>query len=146
MLQLIYVSAAHEPFSPAELAELLRRSRAKNATLGVTGLLLYNAGSFLQVLEGPEDAVRGLAKAIAADPRHHRLKFLFERPIPTTSFSGWAMGFANVAGDDFGKVPGHLDYLTGLNPAPGIWDEDLVRWVLDQFRHGRLRQYVRNDD
>lgn len=52
--QLVYVSSAVSPFSATELVDLLRRSRTNNACLDLTGLLLYQAGNFMQVLEREE--------------------------------------------------------------------------------------------
>ena len=52
MHQVVYASAAVEAFSEVQLVQLLARARTNNERLGVTGLLLYDEGSFLQVLEG----------------------------------------------------------------------------------------------
>jgi hypothetical protein len=49
---LVYVSSATKPFSPDELSELLAQARVDNAALGITGMLLYSNGNFMQVLEG----------------------------------------------------------------------------------------------
>jgi len=69
-LFLVYVSSATLPFSGEDLRALLATCRENNAELGVTGMLLYKDGNFMQVLEGDEQAVRGLYARIAADPRH----------------------------------------------------------------------------
>src|SRR4028118_510447 len=70
MFFLVYVSSATRPFSGEDLHILLETCRKNNAELGVTGMLLYKDGNFMQVLEGDEGAVRGLYERIAADPRH----------------------------------------------------------------------------
>ncbi|MHB1206888.1 MAG: BLUF domain-containing protein, partial [Rhodospirillaceae bacterium] len=77
MLQLIYASAAVKPFTPEALKVLLAKARAKNSAAGITGMLLYHAGSFLQALEGPNDAVASLFKVIEKDPRHTTVRLLF---------------------------------------------------------------------
>ena len=69
MFQLIYASAAVKPFTPQELTVLLAKARKKNSSMDISGMLLYHAGSFLQVLEGPDDAVATAAQH--ARPRHH---------------------------------------------------------------------------
>ena len=61
-----YASSASTDFSPEELTDLLAVSRARNAAAGVTGLLVYKGGNFLQALEGPEDAVRATMQRISA--------------------------------------------------------------------------------
>jgi hypothetical protein len=58
VLQLVYASAAAVPFTIAQLESLLTKARRKNSLCDVTGMLLYHEGSFFQVLEGPEAAVR----------------------------------------------------------------------------------------
>jgi len=54
-------------------AELLTVAREKNSRLGITGMLLYKAGLFLQVLEGDSVRVRELYSKIASDERHRAM-------------------------------------------------------------------------
>ena len=57
LTQVMYASAALAVFSPRDLAELLAKARARNEACDISGLLVYFEGSFLQVLEGPQDDV-----------------------------------------------------------------------------------------
>ena len=41
----------------AEIQQILQTSRVNNGRQAVTGALLYNAGCFAQVLEGPHFAI-----------------------------------------------------------------------------------------
>ena len=70
VLQLGYASAATVEFSDDDLRELLAKSRSNNMAAGITGMLLYHEGSFLQVLEGPSEAVEHLYARIRRDKRH----------------------------------------------------------------------------
>lgn len=97
LVQLVYVSTATTPFTPAELHELLRRARVNNARVGVTGMLLYHDGNFIQALEGPRDAVAAIQERIAHDPRHHGILVLYNARIETRSFANWSMGFVDSA-------------------------------------------------
>ena len=54
MISIAYSSSAAVPFSEGDLLELLTRSRENNTAKGITGLLLFKEGKFLQVLEGDE--------------------------------------------------------------------------------------------
>lgn len=65
MFGLVYVSSAVVPFSKAELLSLLTKSRENNSKVGLTGLLIYKDGSFMQVLEGEETAVLATHERIA---------------------------------------------------------------------------------
>jgi hypothetical protein len=52
LISLVYLSAAVFPFQPEDLLELLGKSQERNHKLGITGMLLFKQGNFLQVLEG----------------------------------------------------------------------------------------------
>ena len=58
MQQLIYISTASKTLNDRQVSEMLARSRGNNSRTGVTGLLVYHRGRFLQALEGPVAAVR----------------------------------------------------------------------------------------
>ena len=93
---LVYVSAAIRELTQDELVELLQTCRADNARTGVTGLLLYKGGNFMQLLEGPRHRVTTLFERIAHDPRHHRVYRLLLEPAETRLFAEWSMAFGNV--------------------------------------------------
>ena len=57
LLQLVYLSTATRPMTPADLESLLAVSRARNAADSLTGMLLYADRQFMQALEGPAPAV-----------------------------------------------------------------------------------------
>jgi hypothetical protein len=97
MLSLVYVSAATQPFSPSELDALLEKSRRNNLRDGITGMLLYRDGDFLQVLEGPEAAVRATYARIGRDRRHGGFILLDENHVEQRAFSDWAMGFRRLS-------------------------------------------------
>lgn len=60
MFRIVYTSTASVPFSTAELADLLKSARDNNQRHDITGMLLYKDNNFIQILEGPEQAVRDL--------------------------------------------------------------------------------------
>lgn len=70
VFSLVYVGSATLPFSREDLRAPLTTCRKHNAELGVTGLLLYKDGNFMQLLEGDEETVRGLYARIENNPRH----------------------------------------------------------------------------
>lgn len=111
MLLLVYVSSAVKPFSTSELAELLAKAREKNTRLGITGMLLYQDGNFMQALEGEEDAVRQLYNTINRDVRHHGTIVLLEEQINKRQFSDWSMGFRNLNDKDVQDLPGFSPFM-----------------------------------
>lgn len=96
MLAIVYISSAVQPLTDADLKALLKQSRQKNAELEITGILLYRDGDVMQLLEGPEEAVKKLAKTIYADPRHSGIIQLLERKISQREFPEWSMEFQNL--------------------------------------------------
>ena len=92
MFCLVYASAGVTEWSASEVEAMLLGFRAKNASLNITGLLLYKDGSFLQALEGEESVVRKLYDTIASDPRHQQVTPMLEIPIEERSFPDWSMG------------------------------------------------------
>ena len=93
MRQVLYVSAARPDLSDAEIDAVLLAARARNAELGVTGLLLEIDGGFLQILEGEPDVLHALMRAIGRDARHSGVTTLLEREVSARQFPNWAMGF-----------------------------------------------------
>lgn len=90
---LVYVSCASELCAADALVDILRRSRANNERLDITGLLLYVDGNFMQGLEGPEAAVLGLYEQIRRDARHKNVKTILSVPAEHRCFPQWSMGF-----------------------------------------------------
>lgn len=78
-----------------DLDEILAVSRRNNSAVGVTGLLCHLDGSFLQFLEGDDDAVQTTFARIARDPRHRSLLKVHEASIQSRSFGDWSMGLVN---------------------------------------------------
>lgn len=96
VFRIVYISGESSPFSSGDLQELLVQSREKNARLGITGLLLYRQGNFMQVLEGEEVAVRAVFHSITLDPRHHRVIAVVQEPIQSRDFAAWSMAFQDL--------------------------------------------------
>lgn len=91
VLTIVYVSAATHPMSQDELAVLLKQAREKNARHGITGVLLYHDGNFMQMLQGAVTDVRTLYAAIEADPRHHLVIPVVDESGLPREFADWAM-------------------------------------------------------
>jgi hypothetical protein len=96
MIQLIYASYATQSMTSAELNELQLQSQTNNERKGITGLLLYKAGAFIQILEGEEESVVTLFNKISRDTRHTNVRKLVQQRIEKREFSRWSMGFGNL--------------------------------------------------
>lgn len=96
----VYMSAERQPFSHDDLRHLLTRARAHNTAAGITGLLLYHRGGFLQALEGPREAVVAVVERIRRDPRHHRVITVLDAPRTARYFPYWSMAFVDTTDED----------------------------------------------
>ena len=110
LLSLVYVSASAHLLNDDELEAILHQSRENNSQLGLTGMLLYYDGAFMQVLEGPEIAVRSLYERIRQDTRHHRITLLLEEYIPERNFPDWSMGFRRLNADEASQLEGFMSF------------------------------------
>ena len=98
LVRLMYASRAAESVDADALAAILTKSKENNPKVGVTGVLCFcfNAGIFLQVLEGGRNAVSALYNHIARDARHTDVALLSYEEIGERSFSSWSMGQVNM--------------------------------------------------
>jgi len=108
--RLIYSSFETDPFKDAQLEELLRKSRRANLASEITGLLLYQDGHFMQLLEGSKPAVLSLFAKIKDDPRHRDVVVLLESETPNRDFQQWSMGFKKVDSNTSREVPAYKDF------------------------------------
>ena len=113
--QVLYHSVAVQPFTEAQLQDLLGQARGFNTRHCLTGILLYSDGRFVQLLEGDEQSVRQLYARIQHDPRHTQVVTVSEGPGPCRRFADWSMGFGRIGGPNLAEA---LDTVLGQEVAP----------------------------
>ena len=138
LIHLIYNSAATRPFSDADLQQLLSAARNKNASLNVTGMLLYVDGGFFQILEGPEAVVDRLLATIHSDARHTRVTTIIRESIPERSFGEWTMGYATVRPDEHTQLDGLNDFFGAGDIMSNLY-AGRAKKLLTAFKQGRWR-------
>ena len=97
LVRLLYVSRAIEKDSSAAIESILHASRNHNLHHGITGILCYGGGVFLQAIEGGREAVNKLYNHIIEDPRHNDVVLLHYEEITERRFGGWTMGQVNLS-------------------------------------------------
>jgi len=106
--QLIYVSDLVG--DEAQLGAILASAVCHNQADGITGMLLYSGGNFLQVLEGAAEQVQATYDRICLDPRHRNCLVLLEHDVPERQFGRWSMGCRQLSAKDVAKFPAHAPY------------------------------------
>jgi hypothetical protein len=100
----------------------------------VTGALMFNAGCFAQVLEGPRPAIEAIFERIQQDERHGEVSLLAFDPAPARAFAQWSMGFVGARVNDAARY-GVLVQDSGFTPARMSGDalfETLHRLALEE--------------
>ena len=120
--RLVYASSASGPLFADKLDRILFHARHTNARNGVTGILLFQEGRFLQVLEGTREALLGLVDRIRRDKRHQNLTILEWGPVEGHVFPNSPMAYLsgrNFSDDQRKALMDELD-LTGVDAVlPG---------------------------
>ncbi len=111
LIELLYTSSATNGVDENALVALLEVSRRNNEANNITGLLVYHEGTFMQVLEGEEEAVMRLYQRILQDPRHTGTRMLWKLPIETRAFGDWAMAFRELSDVDPARLAGYSRFL-----------------------------------
>ncbi|HEY5582232.1 MAG TPA: BLUF domain-containing protein [Rhodoferax sp.] len=96
LVRLLYASRAVDT-SPDAIEAILLQSRQHNPECGITGILCYGGGIFLQAIEGGRMAVSELYGHIQKDPRHKDVMLLHYEEITERRFGGWTMGQVNMS-------------------------------------------------
>ncbi len=96
LVRLLYASRALDP-SAQSIEDILAKSRQYNPTCGITGILCYGGGIFLQAIEGGRMAVSDLFGHIQKDVRHKDVVLLHYEEILERRFGGWTMGQVNMS-------------------------------------------------
>jgi len=91
---IVYLSVSVRPMTSATLEELLLECRRLNTESGVTGVLLYGDGMFLQYFEGEPVAMSATWARIRASRQHTRIVQMLGEPIARRECPDWVMALA----------------------------------------------------
>lgn len=133
VFQLFYVSSAVPGCSEDQIDSMLKKAREYNKSQGLTGILLFRGGIFLQLLEGDEEKVNRLYEKIAANSLHRNLVKIFAKGGNPPIFSDWSMAYREVSDVDVAMVNEMLSWNKLIAANPEI-DNDLILLMLEKFK------------
>jgi len=134
MFELIYVSTAAKLMTKDDLQTILMESMRHNSDNNITGILLYDQGSFCQVLEGSKKEVLSIFKKIKKDKRHFNVVTISEKEIEYREFSAWSMRFVNLDLYDRQMINGYQN-ISGNNMNWAEINSSLAKSILMQFKN-----------
>ncbi len=132
---LVYVSTASRVLDVTQLDALLEVSRRNNSAAGVTGLLVYGGGNFMQLLEGPQAQVEKIYARIVSDPCHFDQTVLLGVDTGERWCADWAMAYSRR--DDRREIEGFRALVTNISGAlQGVDADSLGRRLMERFIDG----------
>ena len=93
-----------------DLQSIMLTSLIHNSKKHITGILLFDQGTFCQALEGEQRVVHELFKKIKNDTRHTNIITIFDDEIQARDFSSWSMRFINLNQYDRNKIDGYQEF------------------------------------
>ena len=113
LYEILYCSLL-APGQPTEVVgQIVTRARARNATEGITGLLVFDGMRFCQHFEGPRKQVLGLLNRLEADPRHIEMRVVYEGGLSKRRYQRFEMGLAQTEDVEEGEDLAILQQLDG---------------------------------
>ncbi len=93
LIQVVYAStlSLKGRFDSKIFDDIAYHAYRYNQQQGITGILCYGNGEFLQCIEGKKAQILALLQRISQDPRHKQLTILLAQPISHQRFKDWRM-------------------------------------------------------
>jgi hypothetical protein len=104
------------------LENLFSNSKNQNSSKNVTGLLLYNDGTFVQVLEGESSVVHSLFSKIENDGRHNQITIMMNRQIDKRLFNSYqtsSVAFGDLR--ELNKINSKLQLTQASKYTKSLW-------------------------
>lgn len=107
MYRLAYVSTAHKAVKSSDLQDILESAIRNNSKIGVTGTIMFDGASFLQILEGPQKQVEAIYSHICTDERHNNIVTIYRESGTKRAFEESPLTLNTIKGTA-GKLPAGL--------------------------------------
>ncbi len=93
MQLVMYISDYDRPLSDlnSDLRAILKTAITHNLTNNITGILFFDNGKFIQILEGEAEHLTPLLDRIQLDTRHKNVNILMNEPIEKREIDIWSM-------------------------------------------------------
>jgi len=120
MFRFIYTSTLTVPMNKSLLDDIITVAVRNNREIGITGILLFVEGQFMQVLEGPKQHIELTTEKILSDARHTGVQILFQGGAGGRSFPDWHMKAALPTAKQISAVReiGTAEAIFDTMPAP----------------------------
>ena len=130
LLRLMYSSVAASDLNADELEALLGICRPLNEANDITGVLFHlhapqpGMAFFVQLLEGPHDAIEATYAKITRDELHHTVTLLSTADTHHRQFGSWSMALRDLDSEQTEQLHADLARSTPTAALPG-----LLEWI-----------------
>lgn len=136
IFHLVYRSYATKNLNQKSVTQIINTSQMHNAKTNLTGLLFYRQNTFIQLLEGEEQAVRELYEKISKDIRHYDIKILIESKSSMRIVPQWSMTYVESASADILVKALFEVFESMVNESPK--DKNLIMPLLTKFSNANV--------
>jgi Sensors of blue-light using FAD len=138
-----YVSSTTQAYNDVDLRKLLDRALHFNVDAGVTGLLLFEDGVFVQTFEGLDQDVQRVFDRIRNDSSHRIMRVFADDSIERRVFPDWAM-MANFIAPN-APIVAHLETCrTSQDTAIRNSQVAALNRAIEFLKHGAAAQGLRS--
>ena len=102
LFRIVYVSTAQPGLGDSDIEDLLNVSQSNNDERFITGYLVHNGPSFMQLIEGPFNEIDEIYGRILRDKRHSGIIRIMAEWAENRVFPNWSMNYFRV--DRHGSV------------------------------------------
>lgn len=125
-----YVSNAKSYLTDKDLEHLHFVNKRNNTDLDISGVLIFNQGNFLQILEGEKQKIDTLFLKISQDPRHSHIIKLIDTSVDERIFNDYEAGFVIL--ENSNKLNQLKNYLNWIKEAE-LTSVDKVIRIVENF-------------
>ena len=114
---------------------ILEISRENNSKTGLTGSLIYRSDIYLQLLEGPTEAVNNTYIRIKLDTRHSNIHKIYEDMTNQRLFPSWAMREDTVRTWMWSREDVRKGLISQIKPSEALKIFERLSQGADKFFH-----------
>ncbi len=133
LFRLIYVSTARPGLSETDMLNVLNTSQSNNDERYITGYLVHNGDSFMQLIEGPRAEVEGVFSRILKDDRHSGVVRILAERTGTRAFPLWSMNYFRVDKDGQSGTAAGTMLARRDDPVDSLMSADAPRDLIYTF-------------
>ena len=141
VFQLFYVSNSSAECRKSDLDNIIHVAQEKNKERDLTGVLMFRANTFLQILEGKKEDVLSLYQKLHLDTRHKNLLCIFERETNQRLFTNWSMSYCEIGPIDIQMINEILSWKRQIRGKP--ISNEKINDFLTIFKTKKLRSSIR---